>query len=389
MPLLFSLGQNRALLAVNARLIDGESLFAFHDDLYVLCLPERVGEVHRVIQHELWSRANIRVHHGKTKVWSRAGAEPRGCEELTVAARMVKESATVWVGDHSLPSAAQGMRVLGSPIGHPDFVRSFLEQRSAEHSVLLQRIPVIPNLQLAWLLLLYCAAPRSNFWLRTVPPDLVEAFATAHDVGLWQCLCAIMNVDGDMMSASTKETATFPLSMGGLGLRSAFRLRQAAHWSSWGDCLEMIRDRCFQGWGMLMDRLTSTQQEQPHSIAAATESVRRLEKERPELPPMEDGDIYQPKHGWQHLASRCTDTSYVFTRVAPSLSEADRAMLRSQGDALVACPFTCASVSTPTVPNPVVAPIASPSPLQQRHADVAVSMTCLATTGLHALSREC
>ena len=39
MPLLFSLGQHRALRAVNARLIEGESLFAFLDDLYVLCSP--------------------------------------------------------------------------------------------------------------------------------------------------------------------------------------------------------------------------------------------------------------------------------------------------------------------------------------------------------------
>ena len=44
---------------------------------------------------------------------------------------------------------------------------------------------------------------------------------------------------------------------------------------------------------------------------------------RPDLPPMEDGDIYQPKHGWQHLASSCTDTSFVFTRMVPSLSEAE------------------------------------------------------------------
>ena len=117
MSLLFSLGQHRALLAVNARLIEGESLFAFLDDLYVLCSPERVGEVHKVIQQELWSRVNIRVHHGKTKVWNRAGAEPRGCAELTAAARMVKDSATMWVGDRCPPSVAQGMRVLGSPIG--------------------------------------------------------------------------------------------------------------------------------------------------------------------------------------------------------------------------------------------------------------------------------
>ena len=32
----------------------------------------------KVLQHELWSRANIRVHHGKTKVWNRPSAKPRG-----------------------------------------------------------------------------------------------------------------------------------------------------------------------------------------------------------------------------------------------------------------------------------------------------------------------
>ena len=45
-----------------------------------------------------------------------------------------------------------------------------------------------------------------------------------------------------------------------------------------------IKDRCFQGWGMLMDRLTSTQQEQPHSIAAARESTRRLERDGFDVP---------------------------------------------------------------------------------------------------------
>ena len=76
---------------------------------------------------------------------------------------------------------------------------------------------------------------------------------------------------GDMVSASTKETASLRLSMGGLGLRNAFPSRQAAHSASWGDCLEMIRDRCFHGWGMFMDRLTCTQQEQPHNIVSIRE----------------------------------------------------------------------------------------------------------------------
>ena len=146
-------------------------MFAFLDDLYVLCSPGRVSEVHKVIQRELWGRANIRVHHGKTKVWNKAGIKPAGCEELTAAARLVKKDARVWTGDQGIPTNEQGIRVLGSPVGHPQFVQSFLRRKTAEHSVLLKRIPIVPDLQSAWLLLLYCAAARGNFWIRTVPPE--------------------------------------------------------------------------------------------------------------------------------------------------------------------------------------------------------------------------
>ena len=37
--------------------------------------------------------------------------------------------------------------------------------------------------------------------------------------------------------------ASLPLSSGGLGLRSATRLRGAAHWASWADSLKMVFDR--------------------------------------------------------------------------------------------------------------------------------------------------
>ena len=47
MPLLFCLGQQKALRAVQQQLEDGERLFAFLDDVYVVIRPERVGEVYR------------------------------------------------------------------------------------------------------------------------------------------------------------------------------------------------------------------------------------------------------------------------------------------------------------------------------------------------------
>ena len=71
MPLLFSLGQHPALEAVSRQLRAGELLFAFLDDVYVVCSPARVGVVHTLLENALWRHACIQVHAGKTKVWNR------------------------------------------------------------------------------------------------------------------------------------------------------------------------------------------------------------------------------------------------------------------------------------------------------------------------------
>ena len=42
MPALFAVGQHSALAAARTRLQPNEHLMAFHDDLYVVCQPERV-----------------------------------------------------------------------------------------------------------------------------------------------------------------------------------------------------------------------------------------------------------------------------------------------------------------------------------------------------------
>ena len=68
MPLLFALGFHRALSAVQARLSDNEKVFAYLDDIYVICAPERVLEVHRILEAEIFTHTQIRLHHGKTQV---------------------------------------------------------------------------------------------------------------------------------------------------------------------------------------------------------------------------------------------------------------------------------------------------------------------------------
>ena len=48
---------------------------------------------------------------------------------------------------------------------------------------------------------------------------------------------------GRGVPTNAQVTASFPLSMGGLGLTSAVRLRVAGHWSSWADWIKTVRDR--------------------------------------------------------------------------------------------------------------------------------------------------
>ena len=56
MPILFCLGQHRTLTAVEGRLKVGEKFFAFFDGIYLICQPDRVQDVHRILEEELRTR---------------------------------------------------------------------------------------------------------------------------------------------------------------------------------------------------------------------------------------------------------------------------------------------------------------------------------------------
>ena len=171
------------------------------------------------IEEELWRHARIRVHTGKTQVWNRNGVVPGRVQELGDGA---------WRGAGVLPSQRQGVKILGTPLGHPEYVRAMLAEKLEEQATLLRRIPTIDNTQSAWLLLLFCAAARATYVLRVVAPDLAAEHARGHDEALWACLCAIASVDPDA-AGIWNEIAQLPFLQGGLGLRSASRVGTAAH----------------------------------------------------------------------------------------------------------------------------------------------------------------
>ena len=134
----------------------------------------------------LWSHAGISINTGKTRVWTQNGVRPEGIEALGDGA---------WKGDRNLPLQQQGMKVLGTPLGHPEFVKTCLLEVGSNHGKLADIVQKVGDVQCAWLLLLYCVNTRANYYCRTIPPNQSSDFALAHDQKLWQCLGGILNID--------------------------------------------------------------------------------------------------------------------------------------------------------------------------------------------------
>ena len=239
MPALYALGQHPALHEVQQTLREGEALFAFLDDVYAVCSPDRARPIFDALGAALHRHCGVGINMGKTRVWNRGGIEPPGFAGMGTPAQ------PVWTGGQSLPADRRGLKILGTPLGSPEFVSRHMRELREEHDGLLNALKAMPELQSAWLLLSLCASARANYYLRALPPSLSREFAESHDAALLDTLFGLLDQPGanaeDMQWA--RAVAQLPLRAGGLGLRSAVRTAPAAYWASWADSLEMIRMR--------------------------------------------------------------------------------------------------------------------------------------------------
>ena len=61
MPALYAVGQHAALLEAHSALQPGEHLYAYLDDVYATCAPDRVGAVFGALRAASRDRANVHV----------------------------------------------------------------------------------------------------------------------------------------------------------------------------------------------------------------------------------------------------------------------------------------------------------------------------------------
>ena len=342
MPGLFALGQHPALEAIRRELRADETLFAFLDDIYLICQPERAGDVFNIAQTALRDHARMEVNLGKTRAWNAAGVEPSGIAELGTA------DDPCWVGDRTLEPDRQGLLLLGTPLGSHDYVQTQLADKRREHDLLLERIPSVPNLQAAWLLLLFCATPRPNYMLRMLPPTATTAFAAGHDAAVENCLARLLSTDSPPQFDNLQcRRIHLPLRRGGLGLRSATTSRQAAYWASWADSIPVVQQRHPAVAAGLIDQLTGGAAPTTSSREAA-QALGELTAEgfhapswhellQGALAPQPDANLEEQEfgnhlRGWQRVATASRDRLDE-TGLHAALDPASQALLLSQGGA--------------------------------------------------------
>ena len=153
----------------------------------------------------------------------------------------------VWRGSE-VPTTMQGMKVLGTSLGHPDHVASHLSAMTRKHGVLLEAIPNVVDVQCAWLLLVHCASARANYSLRVVRPEWVHHFAVDHDIRICGSVSAQSSKSRWMAAGS--QQGTQPRCFGcWVDLAcSTQRSSVAAYWASWADALPMIQERHPAKW---------------------------------------------------------------------------------------------------------------------------------------------
>ena len=77
----------------------------------------------------------------------------------------------------------------------------------------------VPELQCAWQLLLQCAGPRLPSRFEDCVSVIVSQVPAGHDEGMFQTTTALLGIEEQISTA--RDITTFPMRLGGLGLRSA------------------------------------------------------------------------------------------------------------------------------------------------------------------------
>ena len=221
------------------------------------------------------------------------------------------------------------------------FVAAQLQLTRAKQDRLLQGIRTLPDLQSAWLLLLFCASPRCTHVLRALPPVASLAFAESHDAAIAACVVDLLGTGP--LPDSALQIAQLPFQQGGLNLRSGVALAPAAYWASWADTQPVLHRQLPTLAGEILARLRAREPAGP-ALSGVLQAQDALTTAGFRPPSWEDlldnpappssldlsGHLPEPSaRGWQAPAATAI-AEQLQAALLPQLDAASQALLFSQ-----------------------------------------------------------
>ena len=253
MPLLFSIGIQGALEEVATSLAPEEHLCAFLDDIYLLCPPERVVPLYKLLS-KLARVAGIRLHPREDQGVEQGRQSARGCAGLGPE-----------------PWQTQGLKVLGTPIGTPE-----MNDRIEDERRLWETIPVVPDLQCAWQLLAKCqpqGQPQFAHHATKLDSRACESARRRHVADSGNSPATDTRHGGG--TGICQGVGNLPDEDGRVGSQVCNQMRKSAFWA-WADALPMIRERTPQVAEMVVHAMNG---EPTGCLGELQEASRRLDRE--------------------------------------------------------------------------------------------------------------
>ena len=158
-----------------------ERLLVFLFDLYALCSPHRVGRcAHLIATSALGGLPDLGPSREGPKSGTGQARHPRGWRALTEAARLVDPEAVAWRGDPLLPPSVHKVKIFGTLLGHPDFVRAHLAIPPKPRGFCCNGSLPSRICKGRGCCCSFYAQSRANYLLTVLPPDLAFDFAAEH-----------------------------------------------------------------------------------------------------------------------------------------------------------------------------------------------------------------
>ena len=220
-------------------------LVAIVDDCSLFCDKESVPAVLTTLERE-YAKVGCPFSRLKTKVLCLSDAlPPIWSAPVENGGLGLKEGNII---DVCTPPDLRGARLLGGPIGHPDYEQAFLAGPKCFGSFLsdlnLVRENLGDNLQEALCLIKSCICTRATYLARLLDPVLLDSHLQHFDETALKTIVELLGCNfSDLLATGHKalEQAFVKPALGGLGLPPTHATANVAHVASVLDCIPLMR----------------------------------------------------------------------------------------------------------------------------------------------------